>query len=252
MIMMDGFREKGPDSLPCSRPMQRIHHQGLQCKKPCNRLCIMMKKLCIVVMILCLAPLTGSAEEISSHIQKQYQNLESFSSSFVQRLTNAATKEVEVRSGTITFAKPRKIRWETTEPEKELLLVGQDVVWDYFPEEQVAYKYAVEQVLQSKTMLRFISGEANLEEDFVIENQGDDNGLTKLKLIPKEPETNLVLAYIWVRPATHMLGKVLIVDFFGNGNELELSNMVMNSPLPLDVFTFTPPQGVQVEDASSS
>ncbi|GAU09204.1 cell envelope biogenesis protein LolA [Desulfoplanes formicivorans] len=211
-----------------------------------------MKKWCLMVVMLCLVPLTGAAEEISAHIQKQYQDLESFSSSFVQRLTNAATKEVEVRSGTITFAKPRRIRWETTEPEKELLLVGRDVVWDYFPDENVAYKYAVEQVLQSKTMLRFISGEANLQEDFVIENQGDDAGLIKLKLIPREPETNLVLAYIWVQPTTNMLGKVLVVDFFGNGNELELSNMVMNKALDPAIFTFTPPKGVDVEDASSS
>ena len=213
----------------------------------------MMKKQCIMVMLMiCLLPVQGFAEEISAHIQKQYQDLESFSSSFVQRLTNAATKEVEVRSGTIIFAKPRNIRWETTVPEKELLLVGKEVVWDYFPDEQVAYKYAVDQVLKSKTMLRFISGEANLEEDFVIENQGDDAGMIKLKLIPREPETNLVLAYIWVQPTTNMLGKVLIVDFFGNGNELELSNMAMNKPLPPDIFTFTPPQGVDVEDSSSS
>jgi outer membrane lipoprotein carrier protein len=210
----------------------------------------MLKTLCITVMI-CLLPLTGSAGEITANIQKQYQNLESFTASFVQQLTNAATKEVEVRSGRIAFAKPRQIRWETVSPEKELLLVGKDVVWDYFPDEEVAYKYGVDQILQSKTMLRFISGEANLEEDFVIENQGDDNGRIKLKLIPREPESNLVLAYIWVHPETNMLGKVLIVDFFGNGNELDLSDLKLNQLLDQDLFTFVPPEGVDVEDASS-
>ena len=210
----------------------------------------MMKKIYITCVLLFLMPGLGISGEITADIQKQYQSLESFTASFVQKLTNAATKEVEVRSGRIAFAKPRQIRWETVAPEKELLLVGTDVVWDYFPDEDVAYKYAVEQVLQSKTMLRFISGEANLEDDFVIENQGDDEGRIKLKLIPKEPESNLVLAYIWVQPGTNMLGKVLIVDFFGNGNELDLSDLAMNTPLEPDLFTFVPPKGVDVEDAT--
>jgi outer membrane lipoprotein carrier protein len=48
-----------------------------------------------------------------------------------------------------------------------------------------------------------------------------------------------------------MLGKVLIVDFFGNGNELDLSDLKLNQLLDQDLFTFVPPEGVDVEDASS-
>ncbi len=212
---------------------------------------VAMKKITVVILLACLLPVTVWAETITADIQKQYQMLESFTASFVQKLTNAATKEVEVRSGHIAFVKPRKIRWETTTPEKELLLVGENIVWDYFPDENMAYKYAVGQILQSKTMLRFISGEANLEEDFVIENQGNDNGRIKLKLIPKEPESNLVLAYGWVHPKTKLLSKVLLVDFFGNGNELELNSLAINTKLNQDMFTFVPPKGVTVEDSSS-
>lgn len=211
----------------------------------------MFRKILLVFVCLCVVPFQVSASEITARIQQQYTSLQSFHAHFVQKLTNAATREVEVRSGMIAFAKPRSIRWETVSPEKELLLVGKDAVWDYFPEEEVAYRYAVEQVLQSKTMLRFISGEANLEEDFVIEDQGEDEGQRKLKLIPKEPESNLVLAYLWVHPDTNMLGKVLIVDFFGNGNELELSEVRLNTPLAPDTFIFTPPEGVEVQDSTT-
>jgi outer membrane lipoprotein carrier protein len=47
-----------------------------------------------------------------------------------------------------------------------------------------------------------------------------------------------------------MLGKVLIVDFFGNGNELDLSDLKLNQLLDQDLFTFVPPEGVDVEDNS--
>ncbi|MDD4649006.1 MAG: outer membrane lipoprotein carrier protein LolA [Desulfoplanes sp.] len=211
----------------------------------------MFRKIILGFVCVCVCPFFASASELTAKIQQQYTSLQSFQAHFVQKLTNAATHEVEVRSGMIAFAKPRNIRWETVSPEKELLLVGSDVVWDYFPGEEVAYKYAVEQVLQSKTMLRFISGEANLEEDFVIEDQGEDGGQHKVKLIPKEPESNLVLAYLWVHPDSHMLGKILIVDFFGNGNELELSDMILNGSIAPATFIFSPPQGVDVQDSST-
>ena len=77
-----------------------------------------------------------------------------------------------------------------------------------------------------------------------------EDGLTKLRLIPKEPEPTLVLAYIWVDAKTSLLGRVLIVDFFGNGNQVSLSNLVLDKKPDAKIFEFTPPAGSQVKDNS--
>jgi outer membrane lipoprotein carrier protein len=188
------------------------------------------------------------AQDIVGKVQEQYESLKAFQAEFEQILTNAATKEQEQRYGKIYFKKPRLIRWETTRPEAELLIVGQDIVWNYFVEEEIAYKYPVQTVLSSKTMIRFISGQANLKEDFIVENQGLDQELFKLKLIPKNPEPNLVLAYIWVDQESFLLKKVLLVDFFGNGNEVRLKNLELNPLLEDSLFKFNPPKGVQIQD----
>jgi len=188
------------------------------------------------------------AQDIVGKVQGQYESLKAFQAEFEQILTNAATKEQEQRYGKIYFKKPRLIRWETTSPEAELLIVGQDIVWNYFVEEEIAYKYPVQTVLSSKTMIRFISGQANLKEDFIVENQGLDQGLFKLKLIPKNPEPDLVLAYIWVDRESFLLKKVLLVDFFGNGNEVRLKNLELNPLLEDSLFRFNPPKGVQIQD----
>ncbi|WP_459853701.1 LolA family protein [Humidesulfovibrio idahonensis] len=201
----------------------------------------------LVVMFAVLAPAFAQANKISDAIQKRYDSLNSFQTDFQQELTNAASGSVEKRSGKIWF-KQSLVRWETHKPEKELLVVGQHVVWNYFEADKVAMKYRTTQVFNSKTMIRFLSGKANLKEDFKIEEQGTDNGLIKLRLIPKEPEPTMVLAYMWVDPKTNMLGKVLIVDFFGNGNQVTLSNLVLDKKADARLFEFTPPSGVQVKD----
>ncbi len=207
-----------------------------------------MRRLLLTVVCLFALVVPARGQDLATDIQKQYDSLQGFTADFMQQLKNAASGEVETRTGRIAFKQPGLIRWETETPEKELLLVGQDAVWDYFPEEKTALKYQVSSVLSSKSLLRFISGKANLKEDFVIESQGTEEDLLKLKLIPKEPEPSLVLAYIWVDPTDSLLRSILILDFYGNANKLGLDNLALNPKLDAAQFVFTPPAGVEVKD----
>lgn len=207
--------------------------------------------LCLLVPAVFLALLSAPAaqardQDLADRIQRQYESITSFRTDFVQVLTNAASGESEVRTGTIFYQQPRLIRWETEEPEQELLLVGKERVWQFFPEEEVAYRYQVDQIFQSKTMLRFISGEANLKQDFKLEEVGEEQGWTKIKLIPKRAEPGLVLAYLWIEPDTALLRQILLVDFFGNGNQLTLDDIERDISLDPSLFTFSPPAHVEV------
>lgn len=190
-------------------------------------------------------------------IQQRYESLKTFHADFIQELTNVASGETDLRKGRIWFQQPSKVRWETMEPEKELLVVGPEFAWNYIEEEELAIKYSVESLLDSKTVIRFISGQANIKEDFIVKTEwpGADEvrakwgkGFTVLQLLPKEPEPGMVLAFIGVEPDTGLLRQVMIVDFYGNGNELRLSNVTQNVDLTEDMFVFTPPEGTQVED----
>lgn len=211
----------------------------------------MHSKISIAILSILLfasSVFAADTSKLTDQIQHKYDSIEAFSADFVQTLTTAASGQQEIRKGTILFKQPSLLRWDTVSPEKELLIVGKSFVWDYYPDDMVALKYHAEQVFNSKTMIRFLSGKANLEDDFAIENQGDDHGLTKLKLIPTEPEPGLVLGYVWVDPNTSMLKKVLAVDFYGNGNEVALSNISLKPEIAKGSFEFTPPKGVTIQD----
>ncbi|WP_320175635.1 outer membrane lipoprotein chaperone LolA [Maridesulfovibrio sp.] len=204
--------------------------------------------LILVVSVLLSFSSMAVADELTTEIQKSYDSIKTFKADFTQTLTNAASKEQDLRSGKITFKQPSLLRWESVKPEPELLIVGESVVWDYFPEDELALKYRTQQLFNSKTMIKFISGQAKLEEDFVVENQGEDNGLIKLKLLPLEPETGMVLAFAWIDPEKKMMRKVLVVDFYGNGNEVSMDNIEIDPEVDDAQFQFTPPEGVNVED----
>lgn len=185
------------------------------------------------------------ASEIAQRLQDRYETIDSFQAGFVQILTNAATREQEERFGRISFQKPLNVRWESTSPEEELLIIDEESVWNYFPEENAAYQYETDEILTSRNMIRFISGQARLTEDFRVEDQGMVDELYKIKLVPKNPEPDLVLAYIW-SDDDGMMRRILLVDFFGNGNELRLQDMDLNPDFDKDFFTFEPPDGTDI------
>ncbi len=191
------------------------------------------------------------AGELAGRIQKKYAAISAFSANFKQAIRNAASGDTEHRSGQFLFKKPVLVRWETVKPEKELLIVGKDAVWDYFEEDKEAYRYSVAEVISSKTMLRFLTGKANLTEDFHVapgkpEEAGP--GQAVLQLAPREPEPGLVLAKVWVDLATDMIARVYIQDFYANTNDLTLEGVVANPKLADSLFTFTPPKEAKVHD----
>ncbi|KAB1441067.1 LolA family protein [Pseudodesulfovibrio senegalensis] len=213
------------------------------------------------VTLLCFSTVCTAAEgarsDLPDLIQNKYNEMKTFQADFVQELTNVASGAVDVRKGTIRFSQPSLVRWETVEPEKEILVLGKDVAWDYFADEDLVFKYRVGALLDSKTILRFLSGKANIKEDFYIKTEWDGadavrkkwgKGYEVLQLTPKHPEPGMVQAYIGVEPDSGLLRQVMIIDFYGNGNEIMLSNVRQGVELDDGLFEFVPPEGVQVED----
>ncbi len=213
-----------------------------------NKRFVPLPCLLVFVCLLGIAPYAYGAMEIVGKIQKKYEQLQSFDSSFIQTLRNTASGEEQERRGMLFFKNPNLVRWETNEPEPELLIVGESVVWDYFDDEKVAYKYATDKILDSKTMIRFISGQARLDQDFWITEEKGEGGLVKLNLVPKEAEPQLVQAYVWVDPESALVRRILLQDFYGNENELIFSDLRLNPEMTDDLFTFTPPPDVEIFD----
>lgn len=187
------------------------------------------------------------AGDIADRVQKRYESIKAFHAGFTQEQTHAASGKLTRRQGRIWFQQPSLVRWEAKDPE-ELIVVGPQAVWEYLPADKVAIRHTAAQLFTSKSMFRFLSGRANLKQDFKVQEQGSENGLIKIRLVPIEPETGMVLAYLWVDPKTSLLRQILVVDFYGNGNQVTLQGLVLDRKLDQKLFQFAPPPGVEIQD----
>lgn len=205
----------------------------------------------LAATVLLVSGMPASAAEpasIAEAMQKQYESMKSFTATFTQRLVHQESDSEETRKGILDFEKPLNIRWETKAPHAELLVVTAKDVWDYLPDEELAYRYAPEVVQDSRSILQVVTGQTRLDKDFSVESEKDQDGLAVLRLYPKEPSTQLVEAILWVDKTTNLIKQAQILDFYGNTNEVTFASLTPNAPIKADAFAFTPPKGTTVED----
>lgn len=207
----------------------------------------------ILICLILIAPVMSHAgqKDLTAAIQEQYQSIQSFRTEFTQELINASSRDSEVRKGWIVYKRPRRIHWETVSPEKEILILNRDSVWDYYPAEGVAYRYSLRQKFDSQTMLRFISGEVDLREEFKLSRldpDAKDKELIRLKLMPKNPDPSLVKAKLDVNAENMLIQRIELIDFFGNKNILRFRNIELDCQPDPDLFVLEPPEDTRVVD----
>ncbi len=187
------------------------------------------------------------AASLEAEIQKKYKEIKTIKTTFQQTLDHKESGSVQKRTGTLFFQKPFLVRWETKEPNPELLLIGSKIVWNYLPDEEVAYKYTPDIVEGSRPLVQVITGQAQLNKDFSVKNMGKDAGYTKLHLYPNDPTPQMVEASIWV-DKNNIIRKASIIDFYGNSNTLHFTAVQTNVTFPKNTFSFKPPKDVDVEN----
>ncbi len=204
--------------------------------------------LLLLAGALALAPVTGRSATLEDTIRSNYAQMKTFSAEFDQTLTHKESGSVEKRHGKLLFQKPLRIRWQTQKPHEELLIVTDSDIWNYLPDEKIAYRYQTAIIKGSSSIIQVITGQAVLTKDFDVKLAGLENGMQKLLLYPKEPSTQLVEAQIWVEPGTGYIRRGRSVDFYGNTNEISFTKFSPNAELRDGDLRFTPPKGTEVED----
>ena len=214
---------------------------------------IYIAHICVLMFLIALPQTMFAADNarlnaMVKEVQRVYGAMDAFQATFTQTLTHRESDSFEVRKGELQFKKPLFVRWETAKPHAELLLINRREIWNYLPDEKLAYRYPPDLAQDSHALLRVVTGQARLDQDFVLEEAGKEDGLLRLRLYPREPTQQMVEAGIWVDPAAYIIKKAVIIDFFGNGNEVVFNGFTSKLKLEEKRFDFSPPKGVVVED----
>jgi outer membrane lipoprotein carrier protein len=146
-------------------------------------------------------------------------------------------------TGVFYLQRPGKFRWNYQNPYNQEIVSGAGKVWFYDKDlEQVTAKKLTQAIGSTPALL--LTGEVPLEKNFTIENQSDEEGIAIIKLIPKSEESGF--KYVQIGLENNSLVGMELHDNFGQLTRIYFENMKTSLRLDPELFTFTPPPGVDV------
>lgn len=203
----------------------------------------MFKRYLAALLLACL-PLSAVAANASDSLQRFVRDVASARGEFSQlRLDGEGRPAGTEQSGTFSFERPGKFRWEVSAPYEQLILSDGKRLYQYDPDlAQVIERSVDESVGASPAAILFGSG--SLDDAFDISAQKDSDGLSWLRARPRKADAGFVHLDIGFK--NNLPVRLLLLDAFGQISRIELSRIDTNPKLPADEFHFTAPDDVDV------
>ena len=214
--------------------------------------------LALVLGLVAAAPLAAQAPDAGAVLDGAVVALgraTTLRADFTQRLRDQMLGTDETSSGEFLQQRPGRfaVRWKR--PAGDLILADGKVLWVYLPSS------TPRQAVRSN-----LSGKPGESADFVAEfldhprerftvsyvraDTVNARPSDVLALVPRVASVPYQRAQIWVDRADSLVRRVEITEGSGSVRRLTFDHLKVNAPIPASMFTFTPPAGVRVVDAS--
>lgn len=198
-------------------------------------------------------------EDIALRLQQKYDSMNSLFFKFNQDTRGELTGRPKKGSGSATFFKSdskSKMRWDYTDPKKQVILSDSVHFYMYFEELQQMIISPAES-LENDLTYSFFAGRGKLQKDFYIRPPNSEFQISEedsfkiIKLIPVVPHSQVQDIHLWVSEDS-LIRRIHIQDHFGTITVLNLSDISANAlknktKEQLDsLFSFDPPEGTEI------
>jgi outer membrane lipoprotein carrier protein len=203
-----------------------------------------MHTLKAALLVLALGLLGGRAQATPAQdVEKYLAGLASWSADFTQTIDDGHGKVLRSAAGKLYLQRPGKFRWDYTEPSEQLVLADGKQIWFYDKDLAQANVRDTDTTL-ANTPASLLSGGGSVSTQFDIKALPSSGGLEWFQLIPKHADTDFQLVRIGFDKGE--LASMFLADKLSQVTQLTFTHPSRNAKFAADLFTFTPPPGVDV------
>jgi outer membrane lipoprotein carrier protein len=179
--------------------------------------------------------------KLMQDVQNEYQKAAGIEAQFDQLTDVKATKQKKKAEGKIWIKRPNKLRWETINPDPNILISDGKTFWFYTPpfdkgeRGQVIIKKSAQ--VQTQFLNALLSGSFDFgKTDTSIETKGINTFLLKPK---KGTAGDVEVAEVTINETSHKIEKVVLDHSSGNRTEIKLQEIKLQPQLDDKLFRFT-------------
>ncbi len=202
----------------------------------------MMIKLVVVMFFLSLS-VSYAEQKPVQQLKKFLHNTRTLEADFKQVSMDEYGNPAQLSSGVFYLQRPGKFRWNYRQPFVQEIVANGDKVWFYDADlAQVTIKSLDDSLGSTPALL--LSGKVNLEQNFILQQQGVDEDLSWIRLTPKSEQSNYKRILIGMH--NDQIAGMELSDNFGQLTRIYFSNIKINQKLPENIFDFVIPEGADV------
>lgn len=182
-------------------------------------------------------------------IEDFLENIATISGRFEQQLIDADQNVIEESTGTLDIRRPGQFRWSYSSPYAQVLIADGVNMWSYDVDlEQVTVKAQADALGSTPALL--LGGSTGVLEDFNYIGAFEDRGTEWVLLRPKNTDSGFYKVELGFTDG--QLSRMLFGDNLEQTTLIALYDVVFNEPIDDQVFSFTPPEGVDIVGAPAA
>jgi outer membrane lipoprotein carrier protein len=189
------------------------------------------------------AATAAAAATPAAEVEKYLSGLASWSADFEQTIDDGNGHVLRSAAGRLYLQRPGKFRWDYSQPSEQLVLADGKQIWFYDKDLAQANVRDMDTSLAS-TPASLLSGSGSVSTQFDVTVLPPSAGLQWFQLVPKHADTDFQLVRIGFDKGE--LRSMFLADKLNQITQLTFSHSKRNLTLAPDLFSFTPPPGVDV------
>jgi outer membrane lipoprotein carrier protein len=202
----------------------------------------------ILLTLLAAAPAADPDADIARSLVRRVEERQARTADLVGRFTQSYRsgmlgREV-VERGIVMVKRPGRMRWEYKDPEAKLFIADGRTFYFYVPADRQVI--VSEQDTERSLAARLLSGKGGLLEEFDVSlDEPVDEGVLRVKLVPRREQPDVERAFLDVEPSGR-IRSILLDDVQGNRTRFRFEGLRENTGLADRLFRFEVPAGVEV------
>jgi len=203
-----------------------------------------MLTLRYLIILLALSGFAPAVQAVTAidRLNEFNTQVDSLSADFKQTLYDSDGEAVQQSSGKLLIQRPNRFRWDYIKPYPQLLLADGKRFWIYDSDlEQVTVKLISEVLGNAPSML--LNGKRVLEEDFIIKDLGEKEGMLWVELFPRKAESDFKLVRLAFKKQLQLME---FQDSLGQLTRIQFDNLKTNITIDPEQFLFHVPKGADV------
>jgi len=196
------------------------------------------------------APVSKDLKQVLDRLQRHYHDTNSFTAKFNEEIATVGAPKKN-RTGTVSFRKPGRMRWEFDDPEKQTIVSDGETLYSYDPDLNQVVETPLKQALKSSSATSFLLGIGNINRDFkaAFAHPATPTGLVDLVL---DAKSGGYVIQVGLDPKGYNLMTLTLTDQLGDVTRIDFSDIHDNVELSDSTFAFKTPAGADVVTAPAS